>query len=666
MTRKRPAILLILVFVGTMVMIGSPLFFARDAQAAEFWQDVRYNPPRAARNVGYFNCLFNLTATHYDSIAGHGKVIPSTVWRDGVGGRTYRNADEFVARLQTLYGTGGQNHTGVAFLVKAMLGYTFCPGGQAGPSTNRSISAAQWTDFRNRLRTQEAAGNINWNHRGYDSPTTTLGSNKFVGSWSGVRYNLGYDVAAVNFRQIDDAITISTPNGTVVIFYSCGNPPANRLAALPVADYTLTPTMSVSPDSAEGGTTATLSPSVSNSGSTDSPSVGWHITNFNVDRNGTIPGGHSNSTQTPDDHYGNGAAVIQSSSGVFTRDGVTSITANPHTMPDVEVGTRICYALSVSPYNQSTGTNWRHSPPDCVTIAKKPKVQVLGSDLIVGKGQTSNIVTSSTTKGIGGSNQTFGSWGEYGIIASGRVTSMASGAGYSGGATSNVFCGVSLLTFSNVNTGQTSCSSASQMGGYANTKSLPDVGSRLNTSSSLGVSPTVNLASISTGSYAATGNVRVSASGPIVSGKWVVINAPTATVTINSDINYTTSTLDSLGDIPQVVIIANQIRIAGSVTNIDAWLIASGTAGNLFTCSDVATASELRSGNCDQRLTVNGPVMAKHLYLYRTAGAGTGNQTGDPAEVFNLRPDAYLWATGYLSDDGRLQTVTTKELPPRF
>jgi hypothetical protein len=453
-----------------------------------------------------------------------------------------------------------------------------------------------------------------------------------------------------------------------IVKYWCGNPMGN-LPGLPNLNYNLTPTMTASPDSGEGGSTATLSPTVSNANSTNttatSPSVGWRITSFSVLPGATIPDGSTNSTETPVTHYGNGATVIQSGSRTFDR-GVSSISADPHTMPDAAVGTRICYALSVTPYSHTTGDRWRHSTPDCVTIAKKPKVQVLGSDLIVGKGQTSNVATSSTTKSISGTNRTFGSWGEYGIAASGRVTSMASGAGYSGGATRNVFCRVSLLTFSNVNTGQTTCTSASLMGGYSNTSALPDIASRLSSTGALNATLPLDLATISTGSYTAGGNIRISSSGRIASGKWIVINAPTSTVTITGNINYTTDVLQSLEDIPQVVIIANQIRIVGSVTNVDAWLIASGTTGNLITCSDVASASELNATRCNRRLTVNGPVVARHLYLYRTAGAGTGTQTGNPAEVFNLRPDAYLWATGYLSDDGRLQTVTTKELPPRF
>lgn len=588
--------------------------------------------------TGYFHCRRIYKSPTYEVLVGG---LPSWIG----------TKDQFISHIEGLVNKGdyysannsSYNKLGAAYIIQTMRGGT----------DHGFPDPADIADWKARI----------------NNPNISVG-------WSSQKANIN----SARSPQRDGVRDIHSYNGDNVSYWSftfyegsnvryivkqaCANPLGGLSLPNPI-DYTLTPTMNASPDSAEGGGTATLSPSVNNSGTTTSSNVEWQITNFNVAPGATIPGGSSNSTQAPTTHYGNGAAVIQSGTSTFIK-GLSPITANPHTMADPPVGTRVCYALSLRPYNQSTGTNWRHSDPDCVTIAKKPKVQILGSDLVVGKNQTSTIVTSSTTKGIGGSNRTFGSWGEYGIVASGQVTSMASGAGYSGGATSNVFCGVSLLTFSNVNANQTSCTSASQVGGYTNTKALPDVGSRLSTTSSLGISPTVDLATINKGSYSATGNVSLSASGPIVKGKWVVINAPTATVTITGNINYTTDVLQSLGDIPQIVIIANQVRIAGSVTNVDAWLIANGTTGNLITCSDVASANQLNATNCNQRLTVNGPVMAKHLYLYRTAGAGTGNQTGDPAEVFNLRPDAYLWATGYLSDDGRLQTVTTKELPPRF
>jgi hypothetical protein len=129
--------------------------------------------------------------------------------------------------------------------------------------------------------------------------------------------------------------------------------------------------------------------------------------------------------------------------------------------------------------------------------------------------------------------------------------------------------------------------------------------------------------------------------------------------------------LQSVYDIPQFVIIAKNIYINANVVNVDAWLIAKGTTtagtGVLDTCrisSDYNTP--LTSNLCNNPLRIDGPVMAQKLWLRRTAGAGPGTQSGDPAEIFNLRPDSYLWAFARASTTGRVQTVYTQELPPRF
>ena len=169
--------------------------------------------------------------------------------------------------------------------------------------------------------------------------------------------------------------------------------------------------------------------------------------------------------------------------------------------------------------------------------------------------------------------------------------------------------------------------------------------------------------------------MNISSSQPIASdgagnGKWVVINDPDATVTITSNINYTPGGLTKVGDIPQIIIIARNILIADSVTNVDAWLIASGTGANGYinTCSSIAAGSPsaLTSNRCNQKLTINGPVQANKLFMYRTAGSGVGVDIGKPAEVFNLRGEAYLWASVHGSSNDRITTVSTKELPPRF
>lgn len=444
---------------------------------------------------------------------------------------------------------------------------------------------------------------------------------------------------------------------TYVVKYICANPLGNLSLPEP-SNFDLNPVVNGTPNYSEAGGTVSLTPSVNNTGSTSSTSAQWQLNQFNVPPASPLPGGATNGTLPPA-HYGYGASTIASGNQAFGV-GLTPIATGPRVLPDLPVGTRICYALSVQPVSHAS-SDWRHSNPFCVTIAKSPKLTVTGGDVLVGKGATSNIVTSTNRKNVSGADRTFGSWGEYAVAASGSISGMASGGGYSAGNPSSVFCAVSYLTITNAGTG--SCSTSTPKGSYGMAAALPDISARFSQATPAGANPTFNAAT-QTGVYSATGNITVNSSG--TTNGTLVINAPTGIVTIRDNITYNNGPFTRINDLPQVVIIADRINIEGDVGQIDAWLIASGANGTIVTCSDVAVANLLRSTNCVNRLTVNGPVMARHLLLYRTAGSGTGVQSSDPAEVFNLRPDAYLWATNYNAGSKRIQTLSTKELPPRF
>jgi hypothetical protein len=110
-----------------------------------------------------------------------------------------------------------------------------------------------------------------------------------------------------------------------------------------------------------------------------------------------------------------------------------------------------------------------------------------------------------------------------------------------------------------------------------------------------------------------------------------------------------------------VVIIAKDINIKDSVSQVDSWLVASDTTN---TCYNFA--GNLTSNKCNVALAVNGPVVTGRLLLNRTAGGDSGAHSGDPAERFNLRPDAFLWAQLEATGNDTAQTVYTTELPPRF
>jgi hypothetical protein len=158
--------------------------------------------------------------------------------------------------------------------------------------------------------------------------------------------------------------------------------------------------------------------------------------------------------------------------------------------------------------------------------------------------------------------------------------------------------------------------------------------------------------------------------------------------------------------LPQILIFADNVNITEGVTRVDAWLVVDN--GTINTCSghkfgdsangligleanDAGMRDAYKSyGNCDKTLVINGPVYANHLSLMRTAGAfhsdaentsdgvldrsvGANRDDDDkkkgavaPAEIFNLRADAYIWAYNQAQRYSEAVVTYTRELAPRY
>lgn len=127
--------------------------------------------------------------------------------------------------------------------------------------------------------------------------------------------------------------------------------------------------------------------------------------------------------------------------------------------------------------------------------------------------------------------------------------------------------------------------------------------------------------------------------------------------------NLENTTYEDITEIPQIIFIADDIKISPDVTHLDAWLVAKN---NIDTCYPGGGA-KVSISNCDSQLTVTGPVIAKTLSLNRTYG-GTGGvmNNSQPAEIFQLSPATYLW--GYAQTQRYSQAITTfqRELPTRY
>ena len=606
-------------------------------------------------NVDYF------TGAGYTAAQSDCPVIEGGYW----GGA---DANSFIAAIYAAYaytnpsGCAGARNEGAAYIVHTMLGQ--------GVGQPKTVSASEWAEWEKRVRQSTIV----------DSSVNVLNQiNTSAEYISTVKIGQFIDVRNATFATIK----FYDSRGNVVYEFKrqCANPIGDT-RGLPIADYSLIPTISANQTAAVSGSTVALTPTVKNIKSGASSGTQWQVSQFRP-LVAYPPAGNSNLAPSP--YYKNVITNVASGTGAsYPGNATTPQSVVNATLPDLPPGSLVCYAFSVQA-RASDSNEWAHSDPVCIKIAVKPLVQVWGGDLSAGKSflgtsvavPTANIDTSTSTKTIAGTNYTFGAWVEYGIFATGTINNIASAAAYAGtGATQGLInsslCKSTYLSFNNASGAQNVCTGGAYktVGTYATTRSIPDVASNYPVTSG---TPQFGASDINNGStqglYTSSRDITLTG-GTIGAGRWIVINAPNANVTIAGNITYTSAVLSSVNDIPQMVIIAKNINIVDAVTQIDAWLIAKPSPaladGVINTCSSVPLVAQLNSTICPKPLVVNGPVMANKLYLRRTTAPGTGVASGNPAETFNLRADAYLWAYAHTTSNGRVQTVYTTELPPRL
>ena len=446
-------------------------------------------------------------------------------------------------------------------------------------------------------------------------------------------------------------------------------------------NYTLTPAVGVDHEYIDTNVDFNVTPRVTNAGPTFSQRSDWKLTQIVMAAGNNLSNtSGGNSFSSPCDYFdpshissscqpalsGNNNTVFDLSGNAVSGDALSTYVGNTGSSA---IGTKICYVMSVKSRSSSLSagedTRWAHSASRCLIISKNPKVQILSSDLL-----TRGLVKTSTTdKNVGGIRR-FGSWTEYGVLAPGLILGMASGSAYAGsGLVDSALCNYSKLSFANVRLGGAGCENDPvTIGNYNNLSSIPNVAVSFSSSGMAVFDEVVanNLPKNSPDSvtdiYHAVGDLILDAS-TLSAGRSIVIKV-SGTVTITGDQEYNDGPYNRISQIPQLVIIANKIVINSNVTKVNAWLVAHNDAktGEIYTCQIVGdTASK-----CKDKLIVNGPVMTDKLYLYRTAGSESGDASGEPAEVFNLRSDAYLWALLQAKNGNHIRTVYTTELPPRY
>ncbi len=475
--------------------------------------------------------------------------------------------------------------------------------------------------------------------------------------------------------------------------YNANLPASSPDCKPPQPAFTLVPSTSVDNTVISSDESAGFRYRVNNeSPTTTSPEVGWSIKQVVVDK-----GQSSDPLALGNDAYRDGytcAALLNLIGNKGTCQDVSSgskqFSPGSTTLSDTEVGaanrlvvddkwpvgTKVCFVLALAkPTEKDSPTN-RFSKASCVVIGKRPTVQVHGGDLSVGRrfNDDPEPLSPLAAKVQGGLtvkgdpiNRVFGSWAEYGVFAPDAVVGFGSALGLENGhqATSgNTQELWSKLTFANTQ---------GQFGFFAESGTIPDAAGALLSGHAVVSQITGDKIAfngqVPSGIYEKlSGDVTVD-TGRLGKGSSVVLHVPNGTVTIDASLYYTDEPLGSLNDIPRLVIIARNININAEVNQIDAWLIArnspTSTGGGIInTCSDGPAALSIT--DCDKSLVINGPVMARTLLLRRTAGSGIGASSGDPAEVINLRADAYLSALARRTEVNSPMTTFTVELPPRF
>lgn len=358
-------------------------------------------------------------------------------------------------------------------------------------------------------------------------------------------------------------------------------------------------------------------------------------------------------------------------------------------IPDLPAGTKIRMRSAVYPATSGADINWQdaegnhewaHSDWVEFVVAKKPSLQVWGGNVY---SAGSVDLLASEKQHISGYNNfneivnkkdnftyVFGSWTELGLMASGAVTGLASGAstGYTqnnggvlvadpGGSKEKFldFCVRSTLSFAN-----TDCKdNVGNLGGSAvDSYSKLDLISRFNDSedSEYTLDSHDDLVD---GVYYIDG-------GLVEQNVTKVITVKNGTARIVGRLEYKGDGYTELTQIPKLIIYAKNIEILCGVDRVDAVLIAEN---EVKTCvsydgGDLPLNSPARS----IKLEINGSVIADKIDLGRTYGAATGVKSIEPAEIINYDSSLYLWTSkkSDVTKAGKVVTTYQRELSPRY
>jgi hypothetical protein len=353
----------------------------------------------------------------------------------------------------------------------------------------------------------------------------------------------------------------------------------------------------------------------------------------------------------------------------------------------------------------------------CELVGYKPSFQVRGGDMVV-QGNVSTQVNRKDRLGtVPPEQRTYGSWTEYGLLVGGSLNGTAEGAFMGSGAVYRAGLpgtgGAQLdkegrLAFGNK---YATAPTTANFGNYTTpqdgfTGLTSKVQARKGNAKSItaaglpcyvgGPDHKISLRDCDSNTYILPDPVEYHiVNGDIGPNKSIILLVGNGAKVFIDDNIKTPPRYDSDKEISQVVIAPDvtpapagskyYIHIKDSVTRVDAWLLTP--LGGINTCyedtvsvvggADHTPRSKNPGGGSNlcytNRLVINGPVVADKFLLRRSGGQDQDpNPTASlkqsiPGEIFNLRPDAYIWAANQMNAGGaKFITESVQELPPRY
>ncbi len=462
------------------------------------------------------------------------------------------------------------------------------------------------------------------------------------------------------------------------------------------------PSVSAQPATVEAGGTATFTYNLNNAGPTKSKDLHYQAYTFILRSGAGLPDNSPRTVAYPMSWGAVGCGGRHVGWGSY-RDGKCAggVSGNTVVYPGEDVkmtrqyrvadlgaerwlaqpGDKICSYLALDQrwnvYNDVDSRTFVASNIACVTITKKPSLQLIGSDSYAKDGFTGSDVRENIVPGT----DKRGSYSQYGLLTGDTdgVVNFGS-AGYTTASVSN-HGSACKLSYANTSSASVSCSNLSGLSPANLIK--PDKGN-LSTpkwpTSSTGLGPQVTIKqSMASGDYGRNGSLIITG-GSLGKGRHIRLFVK-GDVTINGDISAdeVNHIHSSLSDIPSLTVVATgDIRVEREVSVIAGTYVAGG---KFESCKDAQNQKKTPAlgvnGVCKNKLKVNGAIVSGGSPVFlRTFGAGNDSdddqwdtkKISSTAEWINYTPNLWL-TTSNGSSGNQLEGLTTTQvtnLPVRY